>query len=283
MVKFSALLLTCLSSMSIANAQTPANNLMPDGSRDLYVGLGVASHSRYEGGDDTRLSVLPVLQMQWSNGVFIAGMSAGLHMSGQPSQEFGPLLSIEGGRSVSGNSSGLACPRCDVNPGINGSLTNINVNKLDGMEDINPRVLLGGFYNQQLSSKWRLTNNLLGGAGNNRQGVRWNSDLRYAVTEFAPYHHLTLSIGLSLVNQAYNQAYFGVSRAESLRSLNRRYTPSGGVKDVHAQLQWNWALSSTWLLTSSLNLTRLNGSAANSPLVERANSVSVSSALAYRF
>ena len=90
-------------------------------------------------------------------------------------------------------------------------------------------------------------------------------------------------MGLSAVNQAYNQAFFGVSQAESLRSFNRLYTTSSGVKDVHADVHWNWALSSSWLLTSSMNLTRLNGSAATSPLVERTSSVTVSSALAYRF
>ena len=286
MLKFKTLILACflcLGASQFGFAQTPANNLMPDGSRDLYVGLGAIAQPRFEGAQDSHVSAMPVLQMQWSNGIFLAGMSAGMHLSERPSHEFGPLLSIEGRRSVSGNSSGLACPRCNINPGIAGTTSKNGMNKLDGMNDINPRVLLGGFYHQQLGSKWRWNNSLLAGAGNSQQGIRWNSELRYAVTDFASHHHVTLSIGANLVNQAYNQAYFGVTRAESLSSPNIMYTPSGGVKDVHAQLQWNWALSSSWLITSALDVSRLNGSAAASPLVEQVRNVSLSSALAYRF
>jgi outer membrane protein len=292
MAKIFALILFCLSGAQVANAQTPANNLMPDGSRDLYIGLGAVSQARYEGSNDSRVLALPVLQMQWSNGIFVAGMSAGMHLSEQPGHEYGPLFSFEGGRSTSGNGAGVFCPRCDANsgfvgvaqnPGINGVGAKSNVNKLEGMDDVNPRVLIGAFYNVQLASKWRLTNHFGYGAGNSREGLRWNSDVRYSMSEFASQHHLTLSAGASFANQAYNQAYFGVTRAESLRSLNRRYTPSAGVIDIHAELHWNWALSASWLLTSALNVSRLNGSAAASPLVEKETGVTVSSALAYRF
>ena len=266
-----------------ALAQVPAANLMPDGSRDMYVGLGAVSRPRYEGSNDQRVSALPVLQVQWSNGIFIAGTSAGMHLSEQPDQEYGPLLTIEGGRSVNGTGRGVACPRCDVSPSITGGVSKVSSNKLEGMDDIKARVLLGGFYHLQLANKLRLTNNLLYGAGNEHKGLRWNSDLRYSVDDFAPYHQFTVSIGASLANQAYNQAYFGVTRAESLRSLNRRYSASAGIKDVHAELHWNWSLSSSWLLTSALNVSRLSGSAATSPLVEKATGVTFSSALAYRF
>ena len=266
-----------------AMAQTPAANLMPDGSRDMYLGVGAVSHPRYEGSNDNRESALPVLQMQWSNGIFVAGTSAGMHLSELPGQEFGPLLTIEAGRTVAGTGNGVSCPRCDASPGITGNISKVNTNKLEGMNDINPRVLIGGFYNVQLANQLRLTNHLLYGAGNQHQGLRWNADLRYSLGDFASHHNVTISVGTSIANQAYNQAYFGVTRAESLRSLNRSYTPSAGVKDIHAELHWNWALSASWLLTSALNVSRLNGSAAASPLVEKATGVTVSSALAYRF
>ncbi len=59
----------------IAQAQTPATNPMPDGSRDMYVGLGAQYAPRYEGARDRRATALPMLQVQWSNGVFVSGMS----------------------------------------------------------------------------------------------------------------------------------------------------------------------------------------------------------------
>lgn len=280
---FISLLILTTTLCDAALAQTPAANLMPDGSHDMYIGIGAVLHPRYEGSNDNRLSALPVLQVQWSNGIFIAGMSAGMHLSEQPDQEFGPLLTFDGGRNVNGTGHGVACPRCEANPSITGGVTKVSSNKLEGMDDINPRVLLGGFYNTQLANNLRMTNTLLFGAGNQHQGLRWNTDLRYSFYDFKPHHHVTISAGASLVNQAYNQAYFGVTRAEFLRSLNSSYTASAGVKDIHAELHWNWALSPSWLLTSALNVSRLNGSAATSPLVEKAIGVTLSSALAYRF
>lgn len=259
-------------------AQTPALNLMPDGSHDMYIGLGAESRPTYQGARETRVVALPVLQMEWSSGVFIAGASAGMHLSHQSHQEYGPMLLVEGRRSPYGTSTTAG----SINNGVvQGS--QLSGNKLVGMDDINTRLLAGGFYNLALTDTWRLTNSLLYGAGNKHDGLRLNSDLRYHLSTFAPHHTVTVSAGLTLVNQAYNQAYFGVTPAESLRSNNRLYTPSGGVKDLHADVHWNWALSASWLLTSSLNLTRLNGSAADSPLVERTSSVTASSALAYRF
>ena len=77
-----------------ASAQTPANNPMPDGSRDMYVGLGVGSAPEWDGARHHKLRALPVLQVQWSNGVFVSGMSAGIHLSGSPQVEFGPLLTV---------------------------------------------------------------------------------------------------------------------------------------------------------------------------------------------
>ncbi len=45
-----------------AHAQTPASNPMPDGSGDLYIGLGVASGPRYLGASGRRTTALPLLQ-----------------------------------------------------------------------------------------------------------------------------------------------------------------------------------------------------------------------------
>lgn len=279
MAKFSFFFLLLLSGAGgAALAQTPATNLMPDGSRDLYIGLGAESRPTYQGAQESRVAALPVVQMQWSNGAFIAGMSAGMHLSDQAQQEYGPMLMLEGRRSPYGTSSTAG----SINNGI-AQGAQVNGNKLVGMDDINPRLLAGGFYHVALTDALRLTNSLLYGAGNNHDGLRWNSDLRYRITPFAPHHTLSVSAGVTVVNRAYSQAYFGVTPAESLRSHNRVYAVSAGVKDWHADLHWNWALSPAWLLTSALNITRLNGSAAASPLVERSGNLTVSSALAYRF
>jgi outer membrane scaffolding protein for murein synthesis (MipA/OmpV family) len=292
-------------------AQTPTPNLMPDGSYDLYIGLGAESRPLYEGAGGRRISALPVAQAQWSNGVFIAGTSAGIHLSEQVTQEYGPLITWEAGRSSSGTSAlffGVTGTTSSVvGDTVNGNspipvtisvagTSNIttssvpsyqnllqNKNKLIGLDNIHSRPLFGGFYNFNLSDRLRITNNILYGAGNQTTGLRWTSDLRYRIANWIPHHTFSISSGVTLVNQAYNQAYFGVTRIEAVRSGNRAYSPSGGIKDVHAELYWNWSLNTAWLLTSRVNASVLTGNAADSPLVERRSNVTVSSALAYRF
>jgi len=281
MNKFLALVLAV--SGSAASAQTPTTNPMPDGSRDMYAGLGVVSAPRYEGADASRTRALPVLQVQWSNGIFVSGMSAGMHLSQQPLVEFGPLLNLHPRRTESGTGGKIG----DVTTGATFTpgpvMTRLSSNRLSGMEEIKLRPELGGFFNVYLAPEWRLTSSVLGGAGNDRNGVRAELGLQRLALEIAPHHAVSFSGGFTFVNSAYNRAYFGVSPGESASSGHPTYRPDGGLKDVHVGARWNWALSPSWILTSSVQASRLVNDARRSPLVERPNNVTVSTAFAYRF
>src|SRR3954453_1030015 len=98
------LVLALAAANSAAWAKAPATNPMPDGSRDMYVGAGAVSAPRYEGAGSRKLSALPAVQVQWSNGLFISGVSAGLHLLDRPAVEFGPLVALQPRRSASGTS-----------------------------------------------------------------------------------------------------------------------------------------------------------------------------------
>lgn len=268
---------------SAASAQTPTTNPMPDGSRDMYAGLGVVSAPRYEGADGSRTRALPVLQVQWSNGVFVSGMSAGMHLSQQPLVEFGPLLTLHPRRTESGAGGKIG----DVTVGTSFTpgpvMQRMSSNRLSGMEEIKLRPEVGGFFNVYLAPQWRLTSSVLGGAGNDRNGVRSELGIQRLAVEIAQHHTVSVSAGFTFVNSAYNRAYFGVSPVESASSGHRIYRPDGGLKDMHIGARWNWALSPSWILTSSVQASRLVNDARRSPLVERPNNVTVSTAFAYRF
>lgn len=282
MNKFFALVLAV--SGSAASAQTPTTNPMPDGSRDMYAGLGIVSAPRYEGADNSKLRALPVLQVQWSNGVFISGMSAGMHLSANPIVEYGPLLSIHPRRTESGAGQELG--------GIEGFSTSLlpstaremdSENPLVGMEEIKTRAEAGAFLNYYLSPQWRLTSSVLAGAGNDGKGVRGEIGIQRLAMQLAPHHTVSVSAGLSFVNRHYQQSYFGVDADQAARSGNRYYRPDGGLKDVRIGARWNWALTPSWMLTSSVQAVRLAGDARRSPLVERPDNLTVSTAFAYRF
>lgn len=272
-----------------ATAQTPATNPMPDGSQDMYIGLGAASAPRYEGGRDRKVSALPVLQVQWSNGIFISGMSAGMHLSGQPSMEFGPLVGIAARRDESGNARGLGGL---AGSGITTALPSTpssdkvlltGASRLAGMDEIGYRLQAGGFFNYYLAPSMRVTSNLLYGSGKDRKGLRWTLGVQHLAAQFAPHHALALTAGLTVANRNDNQSYFGVTREEAGRSINPVYDAAGGLRDAHLGLHWNWGLSPSWMLTSGLQATRLLGSAKDSPLVERPTNLTASTAIAYRF
>ena len=278
-----SLVLVLAAACGAASAQTPANNPMPDGSRDMYVGLGVVSTPEWDGARARKERALPLLQVQWSNGVFVSGMSAGMHLSDRPSVEYGPLVTLLPKRDASGIGNwigGMSGQGVKLQPTFAPASA---PSGLHGMRDIGTRVEAGGFYNQYLTERLRVTSTLAYGAGNSRRGLRYTLDLQHLATDIAPRHKVSASVGLSFVNRAHNGAYFGVSAEESLLSGHRMYTPDGGLRDVHAGVRWNYALSPSWMLASQLQVTRLRGDAANSPLTQRSTNTTVSTALAYRF
>jgi outer membrane scaffolding protein for murein synthesis (MipA/OmpV family) len=282
----------CAAVSSAALAQTPAANPMPDGSHDMYVGLGVASMPRYEGAADRETSVLPVFQFQWSNGVFVSGLSAGIHLGRTPQVEFGPLIEVQPGRDADGSGDAAAgigetgmraVPERFAAKQPADVSANVPGNPLAGMADVHTRLQAGGFLNLYLSPQWRLTSRAVYGAGNERDGARLDVGVQRLAMQLGAQHRVTLAAGLTLVNRSHNAAFFGVGEEESVNSGNAMHTPGGGLKDVHLRARWNWVLAPGWVLTSHAQASRLQGDARRSPLVERPTNLTVSTAIAWRF
>lgn len=277
-----ALMTTCCAAI----AQTPAEDPMPDGSRDMYVGLGLQSTPRYEGASLRRTRLVPALQVQWSNGIFVSGMSAGMHLSGKPGFEYGPLLAVQPRRDEGGVATSVIGTGNDwsmVGGAGVGTVRVMTANRLAGMEPVGTRLVGGGFFNYYVAPQWRLTSSMLYGSGNDRHGAIADLGVQRLAADIATHHSLSFSAGASVVNRDYNQAYFGVSMADAIRSGNRYFQANGGLKDVHAGVRWTWAMSPDWILTTNVQAVRLLNSAANSPLVARPSNLTVTSAIAYRF
>jgi outer membrane scaffolding protein for murein synthesis (MipA/OmpV family) len=278
-----AILATTLAG-GLARAQSPAANPMPDGSRDMYVGLGVQSAPRYEGSGSRKVSALPVLQVEWSSGVFISGMSAGMHLSNSPTVEYGPLLAVLPGRDESGTGTVIGSLENNLITTIApGERAFVPTGRLAGMDEIGARLQFGGFYNVYLSPQWRLASSLLAGAARDHNGARLELNVQRLAAVLGERHRVSLSAGVGIVNARYNQTYFGVTPQEASRGRFHAWRPDGGLQDVHAGVRWNWVLSPAWMLTSNLQAKRLLGDASHSPLTERSTNLTVSTAIAYRF
>jgi outer membrane scaffolding protein for murein synthesis (MipA/OmpV family) len=216
------------------------------------------------------------------------------HLSQSPSMEFGPMLTLSPRRDQDGVSfgvgsvgegSGARMGFSAVRPGEFAPADQASEgNRLRYMDVIQRRLLAGGYFNYYLSPKLRLTNTLTYGSGRERDGARLHTALQYMLEDVVPHHTVVLSAGVSLVNRAHNETWFGVTQDEAERAGSKQYfRPGAGIQDVRAGVRWNWALSPNWMLTSGATVNRLTGDAKHSPLVERATNYSVSTALAYRF
>jgi outer membrane protein len=280
-----------------ARAQTGTQvatvNPMPDGSRDMYLGAGALSAPRWEGADRRKTTPLPLIQVQWSTGIFVSGMTAGMHLSDSPTVEFGPLLALHPGRGESGTgrvadgagpspAMGLVAPGRPAAEPVKPA-GRFEGGPLAGMDDIRARVLAGGFLNYYVAPSWRLTGSLLAGAGNERDGARLELGVQRLASVIGERHRVSLSAGIGIVNGAFARTFFGVTPEEAARSRFAAYEAGGGLQDAHAGVRWNWDWTPSWMLTSNLQAKRLLGSARRSPLVERPTNLTVSTAVAYRF
>jgi len=279
-----------VSACGSAVAQTPAANPMPDGSRDMYVGLGVLSAPEYQGATERSASARPLIQFEWSSGVFVSGMNLGMHLSREPSIEFGPLVSIQPGRNFNGTARGPGgiseSSDPTLGPGTGAGERAVDFgfgNLLYGLDSVPSRLQAGGFLNFYLTPQWRLTNSMQYGSGRERKGMIWNIGLQHIAADLAANHRVSASIGVNMVNRSYNQSYFGVADIEFDRGAVPAFYPDGGMRDMYVGARWNWLLSPRWMLSSSARFARLQDDASKSPLVRRQNDVSISMGLAYRF
>lgn len=264
----------------VATAQTLAARMMPDGSKDMYIGLAAANAPRYQGADERDTRPAALLQAQWSNGLFLSGLSMGLHLTEGPAVEFGPLLAIEPGRSANGRQKLSGVGGIDM-PGIAaGAISPPSAGTVLRFTDIRSTLGAGAFFHHYFDESLRLTGNFLYGVGESHDGLLFNAGLQKS---FAPaaHHRLSLSAGMTWANRRYMQEWFGVDPVASGSTVS--YAPGSGARDVQLTLNWNWELSHHWLLTSQLSATRLTGPAADSPYVDRRNGLSVRTGLAYRF
>ncbi len=247
MHKLLALVLLVVS--GICQAQTPAAHILPDGSTDMYLGANFIDGPAYEGSSDRWDHWAFNFQALWSNGVFVSFSKIGIHLSDDPRIEYGPLL---------------------VPPQSNSPRT----------EGSDP--FIGGFCNYTLPYDVQLTTDLVYGTGRDRNDILFDFGARKLV-RVAVHHNVSFAAGMTWANGEYTQLQYGITPQQALTSTLPAYAASAGIKDVHAGVNWNWELSTSWLLNSQVYATHLMGSAAGSPLAERTDNVTISTGLAYRF
>ncbi len=251
------LILSCCASSAFA--QSVGSDLMPDGSKDMYVGLRISTTPHYAKLSDEWTSLTPLLKIEWSSGLFMYGNELGMKLSSTPGIEYGPLLGYQNGRA----------PADDW--------------RLRGSETIAGTFNPGAFINIDLGAQLHLTSSLY--YLHSVNGLQLFTGLQKTFAEIAPHHSVTLSAGLMLANRATMQQQYGINHAAAAAAGVERdnYAPGGGLVNASVGANWNWALSSSWMVNSGVALRRLGRDAADSPIVGRRNLITYSTGLGYRF
>lgn len=223
-------------------AQTAA--MIPEGSHDTYVGVLATVGPRTQGSSRQQSLVLPNFSVNWSNGVFLQGLGAGIDLSSDPTMRYGPTLGI-----------GQRAPRAD-GPGAHSTW------------GLNP----GAFISYSLAHNVQLSSSLNYGGGNDGRGLQLNLGASYSMPLTA-HQSLQLYTGVNVADHAYMKSYFST----------RNYDASAGVKNVVLGATWNVQLNNKYRLFSGVSLSRLADKAALSPIVEERNGARVSAGLSYHF
>jgi len=226
--------------------------LMPEGSKDLYMGIVVADIARDEGGSARRLVALPTASGLWSNGVFAQLGALGWDLTDDPTMDYGPIVTY-----------GARSQRSD-----------------DSAHRSSIAFQGGAFYGFMFTREIHFGSRLLYGGGADGRGLqlRLGADISWRL---GPHDALTLSPGLALADGVFMRTTYGVSAGQAQADGLPAYDARVGVRNVGLDIAWNSELSTKFTLDTGVSLNRLVGSAARSPLIARRSEATLFTALSY--
>ena len=223
------------------------------------VGGALVAGRQYQGSDERRYALVPLIDYQWKSGWFAGTINGlGYDFSRRPDMNFGVRLTADLGRTE--NRSGT----------------------LRGMGDIDIRPEAGAFFNYYFSPQMALTSSLRYGSGNDRNGLVIDVGAAYS-TMLAAQLRLGVGVGATYANADYMQSYFGVTPAQSARSGYAGTSPSAGLRDVRANAALTYLVSPSISITTGVSANSLQGDAKDSPLTRQRNSVGGLVSVLYRF
>jgi len=210
----------------------------------VSLGMGVALRPDYAGSRSQTLMPAPVIDLRYRDTLFLSttgGLpSLGANLINESGWRAGPVVRLRFPRQEKANA------------------------VLRGMGDVDWTPELGGFVEYR-AGFFRLGGEVRRGVGDHDGVV---AELRAdAVTR--PADGLTLSFGprLNLGDESFTRRYFGVDALQSARTGYALHRPTGGVTSVGAAVFASYALTSRLSLTGIVEFNRLQGGAADSPLV----------------
>ena len=257
----------------LANAPKDAE---PQRDWQFRVGVGVVYGPAFLGSDDYQLRAGPNVEIRYRDRFFLSVIDgAGFDLIKTENFRAGPVVKYQQERGEDGDSSfRIAGRRTDA---------------LRGLGDVSATAEAGGYVQYQFgdfAAKAEVRRGIGGHEGTIAElGARYTTGLTGISFNERP---VTFSIGprATIVDDSYNQAYFGIDAEQAARSGLARYDAGGGL--LPDGVGGSLIVSVSGSLSAALigGFDRLSGDASESPLVRERGSRSqatVGVGLTYRF
>lgn len=240
-------------------AQAQATRMMmPEGTYDMVFGVGVQSTFRSGRDGGSQRVVVPALEVQWSNGVFVdvnvREAVLGVYLSDHPTFHYGVMAAVSGREQ-----------RADT-PGQRGGTA----------------TQAGAFLHWSVEHNIGIDGYLIAGGGIDGGGLVGHARARYYL-RLRAHHGAALGVGVFLGDHSWQQGYFGVTQAQAEHGGNRTYRARAGVINYFADAEWRWEPRNKYALHTGLRYSWLGSSPSASPVRGAQDWLSLRTTLTYHF
>lgn len=245
------------------DAQSWGDRLLGDKTQ-FSIGTAMMVAPRYLGADSYRVQVLPVLAVQ--RGIFFADTSRGAGVQFQTDGGFYASQSVfyDFGRLQRNSVLRPGSPRLAGTGDVPGSVTTRTLL----MQQITPS------FSVNAEAEFALKD----GARRNRYRLGAEFNLLQTAADT-----VALNADVHAGDRRYNQAYFGVTDAQSARTHFAAFKAGSGMYAYSVGASWNHTLSQHWTTTVQIAVMQYVDNAKASPLVANRTAVTGDAAVTYTF
>ncbi len=222
--------------------------------------IGVASLPPYLGDDDTQLSVIPDINIKYGDTFFASFLSGiGYNIISTKHWQAGPIIKYDFGRDEQ-----------DGNPL---SLSDNTSDDLLGLGDIEGSAEAGAFLSYK-TNRWQTKVEVRQGLDGGHEGLISEFEVKLLGQATLFSKPLFYSFGPEAVygDEAYQQAYFGITSAQSVQSGLDQYTPKAGLVSYGLHANFVMKINNKWSIGGFAGYNKLGDDASNSPLIQERGS-----------
>ena len=243
-----------MSTAAIAQSESNASN---KNESNFTVDAGLAYSPEYEGSEDYKTSVLPLIN--YRNGRFFAGALGGIgyDLSTKKGLSIGPVLSYQPGRDESDHE------------------------RLKGLGDIDPSANLGAFVKWDLQP-FSVNSTIKQGLGGDVSGTELKLGVGYALP-LGPKDSLNFDASINWADQDIMEGYFGVTPEQSNNSGLATYDASAGIRRYGVGASWTHIYTPKVFSTLNAGVYQLGSEAADSPITTSRTGGLVGASVGYKF